>query len=108
MGGIEGGAEAGTGGEAEIGTGETEIGTEIGTGTGKTEIKRLRRRKDLAVVAKTDQEVQNTRKVRKTGKREVRRMRGKETGRIGTLQPRSRRSPRTRSDLTQICCEMFL
>ena len=59
------------------------------TGTGsRTGIKRLKKRKDLAVAAKRGQEVRNTRKARKTEERGMRRMTGTETERTGILQPR--------------------
>merc|ERR1712130_837907 len=106
--GIEGEAEAETGGEVETETGGIEIGgtgietgTGIGTGTGtenQTEIKRLKKRRDLGVEAKIDREVPNTRKVRKTGKRGVTRRIGTETGKIGTLQLKLKRSQRTKSN----------
>merc|ERR1712098_415465 len=113
---IEGEAGAETGGEVETETEEIEIGgtgietgTGIGTGTeNRTEIKRLKKRRDLGVEAKIDREVPNTRKVRKTGKRGVTRRIGTETGKIGTLPLKLKRSQRTRSNELEICCEMFL
>merc|ERR1719450_539511 len=97
---IEGEAGAETGGEVETETGGIEIGgTGIGTGTeNRTEIKRLKKRRDLGVEAKIDREVPNTRKVRRTGKRGVTRRIGTETGKIGTLQLKLKRSQRTKSN----------